>query len=98
MQNIMKIIRDLNNFFDGNFELNHMIDVVLNKLELHMQMKYHVPDWKGDYTWANSFVQGIKRKPLKELSLDWIWEQIRNEAIREIKDDSCTIVPTLNQS
>ena len=86
MENISKICKELNDFF-GGVDHQHMADVLLNKLEAHMKTTYGVPDWTGDCIWALHLAKHIQSMPLTKIKTEWIMEQIRKEALREILDD-----------
>lgn len=87
MQNICKICKDITDYFDGNVEPDHMVHVLLDKLEAYVKSKYNVPDWTGEYTWALHLVEHIRSTPLTKIKTDWITEQIHKEALREIRED-----------
>jgi len=87
MKNINQISREITNFFDDDFELQHVQEVLIDKLEDYMKTYYGVPDWKGDEIWALHFAKHILEKPLSQLSLNWIWDRIKQEALREILED-----------
>lgn len=87
MENISKICKELNDFFGGSVDQQHMVDVLLNKLEAHIKTTYGVPDWTGEYIWALHLAKHIQSMPLTKIKTEWIMEQIHKEALHEILDD-----------
>ena len=86
MQDILRLYRDIDHFFHGKLDLLNVINTLRTKFEDYMMREFHVPDWKCDEEWLTSFAKGLLRKPFREVSLQYIYDQFKREAEREIKE------------
>lgn len=87
MENVMQIYHSLGNFFHGDLSLKNIMDTIRDKFEQYMMDTFNVIDWHCDETWLLHFAKGIQDKKVRELSIEWINEQIAKEARREIMED-----------
>lgn len=87
MENITQIYHNLGTFFNNNISLENIMNIIRNKFEQYMMDTFNVLDWHCDESWLLHFATGILDKKPTELSIEWINDQIANEARREIMED-----------